>query len=194
MDEDICPFVFVSPWMSNGNITEYVQRNHLSTIQTCKLLDQVAHRLEFLHNEGLVHGNVKGPNILISQKCQVQISDFGLSQTAEMVQSTNTGSLRWMAPELLQPTSSSSSTSENDRKPTTAMDVYSFGLTCLEVPPFLSPPLSLSCPNTTCRYSHPKSPSKTTPNSTFSNTPAHLNIPQTSILRLVYNRYVMGGT
>ncbi|KDQ56279.1 hypothetical protein JAAARDRAFT_207998 [Jaapia argillacea MUCL 33604] len=142
MDEDPCPFVFVSPWMSNGNITEYVQRNCLSTIQTCILLDQVARGLEYLHNEALVHGDIKGANILISQKHHVQISDFGLSLTAEMVQCTNAGSLRWMAPELLQPASSSSSSSSSSiststpepaKKPTTATDVYSFGLTCLEV-------------------------------------------------------------
>jgi serine/threonine protein kinase len=70
-------------------------------------------------------------NILITQEWSACLTDFGLtSLTDATVASTShrAGSLRWMAPELINP----------DRfglrfRRTPASDVYAFGSLCLEV-------------------------------------------------------------
>ncbi|KAH7908669.1 kinase-like domain-containing protein, partial [Hygrophoropsis aurantiaca] len=126
----------VSPWMANGNLSQYLgqkpQANRLS------LLLDVALGLEYLHSfdPQVIHGDLKGANILITPDERACLADFGLStiaQEANIAQSilTNSslspGSIPWMAPELLSYT-------EPDRKyksgPT---DMYSFGCVCYEV-------------------------------------------------------------
>jgi len=99
----------VSPWMENGHALDYVrknpQKNHVG------LLLQVAEGLEYLHNSNpsIVHGDLRGDNILISSTGEACIGDFGLSQkiTLENAEEPNStiwqraGNARYMAPEIL---------------------------------------------------------------------------------------------
>jgi serine/threonine protein kinase len=67
-------------------------------------------------------------NILINNELQPCLTDFGLASVIEMQSRTTSGSagvsgsVRWLAPEVLQ----------GDPR-TCASDVYAFALTCLEV-------------------------------------------------------------
>ncbi|KAH0829093.1 kinase-like domain-containing protein, partial [Lanmaoa asiatica] len=75
-------------------------------------------------------GSLQG-NILISDGGQAVLADFGLSIVLEMSGFTtkNTpGTLRYMAPELLAESTTSAAT-----RPTTATDVWAFGITATEV-------------------------------------------------------------
>ncbi|KAG8685858.1 hypothetical protein FRC11_009930, partial [Ceratobasidium sp. 423] len=95
--EDIA---MVSPWMRNGCVTEYVTRqpscNHLS------LCTQLAEAIAYLHEHDVVHGDIKGPNVLISDYGKVQVTDFGVSiadhQEIEFsATSVGGGTQRWQA-------------------------------------------------------------------------------------------------
>ncbi|KAK7063540.1 kinase-like protein [Favolaschia claudopus] len=136
----------VSPWMENGTVLKYLNdhgRSHAS-----RLLLEIAQGLEFLHSRNIVHGDLRGSNILITTEWTACLADFGLTSLSDATTATHTshraGSIRWMAPELIDP----------DRfgkkfLRTTATDVYAFGCVCLELytgrPPFadLSEPASL---------------------------------------------------
>ena len=58
--------------------------------------------LEYLHNKGVIHRDIKGANILVSATGEVKLSDFGCSYTcmapAEGVRIL--GTVLWMAPEV----------------------------------------------------------------------------------------------
>ncbi|KAF8632355.1 hypothetical protein AX15_001913 [Amanita polypyramis BW_CC] len=95
----------VSQWCENGTITEYITKHAVDKI---KLLVQVASGMAYLHScqPVVVHGDLKGGNILIDEYGCAIISDFGLSKVMEGVMdkrvgSTFAGSMRWMAPELI---------------------------------------------------------------------------------------------
>ncbi|KAI0933772.1 hypothetical protein AcV5_005833 [Taiwanofungus camphoratus] len=126
----------VSPWQDNGNILEYIQ-NH-PNVDKMVLLLGAAEGLEYLHQQGVIHGNVRCANILVTAEGKACICDFGMSKVIEDITDvpasatlTKAGSARWLSPELIENTVSS---------PTCATDVYSFAMAMLECftlkPPF----------------------------------------------------------
>jgi serine/threonine protein kinase len=87
----------------------------------------------------IVHGDLRGANILISDDWTACLADFGLTGVVEDPASTtggaltstanHAGSLRWFAPELIAPTFFGCERFVR----TTASDVYAFACVCLEV-------------------------------------------------------------
>jgi serine/threonine protein kinase len=75
-------------------------------------------------------------NILIDEAWHAVIADFGLAVFVDATANTShgSGSIRWMAPELINPTSFEL---EQSRR-TPASDVYAFACACLEVGSFSS--------------------------------------------------------
>ncbi|KAJ3800059.1 kinase-like domain-containing protein [Lentinula aff. detonsa] len=152
----------VSAWCDNGTISDYLEKK--PDADRLKLIIQVASGVAYLHhfNPPVVHGDLKGGNILVNGHEQAVITDFGLSKVMEDLsslsrssmserrRSTSTsffaGSTRWMAPELLlalvQDEENGDGPDEDKivmktekRAPrvTTASDVYAFASVCLEI-------------------------------------------------------------
>lgn len=127
----------VSPWYDHGTICEYVKCNPRA--DKLQLLIQVASGIAYLHNfkPVIIHGDLKGCNILIDDHGFAIISDFGLSKVMEETKPDSkngtsffAGSTRWMAPELIL------ALAQDDRcipTLTTQSDVYAFASICLEV-------------------------------------------------------------
>ncbi|KDQ16010.1 hypothetical protein BOTBODRAFT_89006, partial [Botryobasidium botryosum FD-172 SS1] len=124
----------VSPWMENGHVLDYVQKN--SDVDRVRLLAQVARGLEYLHNlkpEPVIHGDLRGPNILISPSGDACIADFGLSELKTDIYDNystsfvTAGNSRWRTPEILRAT-----TKEEARRNTTT-DTFAFGRVMLEL-------------------------------------------------------------
>ncbi|KAG7098236.1 hypothetical protein E1B28_000200 [Marasmius oreades] len=107
----------VSPWMEGGNLAHYLNPrppkmkpvvDHTTLVT---LAYDVASGLEYLHDRKIVHGDLKGVNILIRtlKPLRACIGDFGLSRVSDdhaislstTSQSRVEGTLRWLAPELL---------------------------------------------------------------------------------------------
>ncbi|KAG8967635.1 hypothetical protein FRC03_009664, partial [Tulasnella sp. 419] len=82
----------VSPWYSNGNMLEYLSRNPFADRK--KLVRQVAQGLIHLHNQSpaIVHGDIKGGNVLIDSNGNAALADFGLSQILQECPSNSASS------------------------------------------------------------------------------------------------------
>jgi len=117
----------ISPWMHHGDIQSYLKRH--PDVDRLSLLVQVGEGLEYLHTKSIVHGDVRGPNVLISESGEACLADFGLSKPDEQglysysTKFHTSGNQRWMAPELLL----------NETVRTTTTDVFSFGRLIIEV-------------------------------------------------------------
>ncbi|KAF9649102.1 kinase-like protein [Thelephora ganbajun] len=141
--------MMVSEWMENGNINEFVQKDR-STNRTALLVD-VANGLKYMHNLLIVHGDLKGANILITKDRRACIADFYLTtitgvRTHPAVASfqaslfsndtlasfTPGGSNQWMSPELIDPEQFRIPQSEGGR-PTRQSDCYALGMVIYEV-------------------------------------------------------------
>ncbi|KAF8344391.1 hypothetical protein F5887DRAFT_272263 [Amanita rubescens] len=58
-----------------------------------KRMSQVAQGLEYIRSEGVVHGDIRGANILLDDNLQVQIADFGLTHVLEATSPVRSGTL-----------------------------------------------------------------------------------------------------
>ncbi|TCD66289.1 hypothetical protein EIP91_001580 [Steccherinum ochraceum] len=118
----------VSPWMEKGNIMQCITSMHEKQINIPfnRWIRQIAEGLEYLHDQRIVHGDLRGANILINNYLNVQLCDFGLAMFADSTTaswgSAAGGAVRWLAPEVLKGSRS-----------TYKSDIYAFGCVCLEV-------------------------------------------------------------
>ncbi|CAE6493226.1 unnamed protein product [Rhizoctonia solani] len=112
----------VSPWMQRGNLSQYLEltpeaNRHYICVQICE-------GLAYLHQIGVVHGDLKGANVLISDEGLPVLTDFGNSlmvdQTMKFTHTTSVGArtVRWAAAEIIQESSPHSE----------ASDVYALGM------------------------------------------------------------------
>ncbi|KZS96304.1 kinase-like protein [Sistotremastrum niveocremeum HHB9708] len=139
-DSDVSTFSLVSPWMQNGTVIDYVRSN--AEVDRVKLLIEICSGLSYLHSKGVVHGDLKGSNILVSDEGTAVLADFGLARLisadavfSSEVASTTTGlkgTVRYMAPELACAVDSTLNATHES-------DIWAFGCVVLELISFLLP-------------------------------------------------------
>ncbi|KAJ6589579.1 kinase-like domain-containing protein [Mycena capillaripes] len=123
------PPCIVTPYMRNGTMNDFVKSRNgtLPDRRVDRLLFETAQGLAYLHSKDIVHGDLRGGNVLIDDDKHAQLADFGLAIVTDATRGTTSqrGSLRWMAPELLD--------FEVEFKRTEASDVYAFACLCIEI-------------------------------------------------------------
>ncbi|WBR14784.1 Ser/thr kinase [Pandoravirus kuranda] len=138
--------------MALGSLRD-VLNNELLVQIPFKLKVAIAHQtakgMHFLHSSGISHGDLKSLNILITEKWQAKVSDFGLSSTRsgsghqqttsaaakglvgsdnqQHQRQHNLGTVHWAAPERILWASG------GDEADVQAADVYSFGVVLWEL-------------------------------------------------------------
>ncbi|RMZ75030.1 hypothetical protein DV737_g5485, partial [Chaetothyriales sp. CBS 132003] len=86
-------------------------------------MSQALAGLLYLHEQGVIHRDIKGANILTTKQGLVKLADFGVaSKTAGLSESSVVGTPYWMAPEVIELTGA-----------TTASDIWSLGCTVIEL-------------------------------------------------------------
>lgn len=95
-------------------------------------MSQVLNGLVYLHDQGVIHRDIKGANILSTKNGLVKLADFGVaSRTTGLHESSVVGTPYWMAPEVIELTGA-----------TAASDIWSLGCTVIELldgkPPYHS--------------------------------------------------------
>ncbi|EGZ28961.1 hypothetical protein PHYSODRAFT_471956, partial [Phytophthora sojae] len=116
--------VFVCERALNGTLPSFLKGKAREEIWGA--LYTAAQGLHHLHERGIVHGDLKGNNILVCDNDFVKLADFGLSEIAKPVLTPvdkpgSIGAIRWRAPECI-----------NGFKPNFASDIYSFGMCIVE--------------------------------------------------------------
>ncbi|KAJ5889864.1 hypothetical protein N7504_010674 [Penicillium tannophilum] len=86
-------------------------------------MSQVLGGLLYLHEQGVIHRDIKGANILTTKEGLVKLADFGVaSRTTGPSESSVVGTPYWMAPEVIELSGA-----------TTASDIWSLGCTVIEL-------------------------------------------------------------
>ncbi|TDL18930.1 kinase-like protein [Rickenella mellea] len=115
----------VSPWMVNGDMSNYIQKTRYANKDI--LLLQIIQGLVYLHSQGVVHGDLKGNNILIDNNGVAMITDFGrckIMDDFDYSASVMTHAA-YVAPEIFR--------DEHINSVTFRSDVWSLGMTALEL-------------------------------------------------------------
>jgi serine/threonine protein kinase len=89
----------------------------------CMALD-VACGMEYLHSQGVVHRDLKSENLVLTEDLHVKLTDFGVGclETECDARIDDTGTYRWMAPEMI-----------SHKHYSKKVDVYSFGVVLWEL-------------------------------------------------------------
>lgn len=123
-------YEIISEFMENGEIGTFIKKNQ--EVNRLELLKDVAAGLSYLHSKSVVHGDLKGANILINKHQRACLVDFGLTRV--LAEHASTGPLEpggtrfYMSPELLYPDPKS-----KDKRSTKESDVYALGIVIYEV-------------------------------------------------------------
>jgi len=127
---------FSMKFVEGGQLDEVVRRTPISTRQAAELIARVARTVHYAHEHGILHRDIKPGNILLDQKGEPHLTDFGLARLVES-ESTVTrtmevlGTPSYMAPEQAV---------GNNAAVSSATDVYGLGAVLYQLltgqPPF----------------------------------------------------------
>ena len=96
----------------------------LSEIEVSTIMEMVLKGLINIHKINLIHRDVKGSNILLSEDGYAKLGDFGvgIQLTDEEYRTSKKGSPYWMSPQVVL-----------NEKYDTKTDIWSLGITCVEL-------------------------------------------------------------
>jgi serine/threonine protein kinase len=95
---------FSMKFVEGGQLDEVARRTPLSIPQAAELIAKVARTVDYAHEHGILHRDIKPGNILLDQRGEPHLTDFGLARLVE-TESTMTrtldvlGTPSYMAPE-----------------------------------------------------------------------------------------------
>ncbi|KZT57518.1 kinase-like protein [Calocera cornea HHB12733] len=130
------PYCFVVPWMDNGNIMRYLA-SHVDADKSQLVLEMTS-GLRYLHSQTppIVHGRLKGSNVLVSETGTAVLCDYGQGRFADVIPNMTTHLapewVRWSAPEHFAVTSRNRDM-EWDSVRMPSSDIFSLGMTIYEM-------------------------------------------------------------
>jgi len=116
----------VMEYVGGGSLKKFCNETNLLPVrQAVLVIFKACRALDYAFQNGVIHRDIKAANILLSDRDEIKISDFG---TAQISQATHTqidgfvGSPAYMAPEQI-----------NEEPPSVQTDIYSLGVTMYEL-------------------------------------------------------------
>ncbi|KAG6435980.1 hypothetical protein SASPL_100861 [Salvia splendens] len=109
--------------VTKGSLLSLYQKYTLRDSVVSSYTRQILHGLKYLHDQGVVHRDIKCANILVDTNGLVKLADFGLAKATKLndVKSCK-GTVFWMAPEVVR-----------SQGYGLAADIWSLGCTVLEM-------------------------------------------------------------
>lgn len=98
----------VMKYYHNGDLFDFIQKSQGREILTEEVgrffLKQILKAVEYLHENNIIHRDIKLENILIDEDFNLILSDFGLSSRVQRGQMLEDyiGTSTYMAPEIVQ--------------------------------------------------------------------------------------------
>jgi len=124
------PMAIVTEYLEKGSLKNLLDDKSvkLSFLQVIKIAMDIANGMSHLHTEKIYHRDLSARNILVTDTKKglvCKVADFGLSRVSDGEGGTtrsDTGPLKWMAPESLI-----------EKRYSAKSDVWSFGVTLWEI-------------------------------------------------------------
>ncbi|KAI3515229.1 hypothetical protein L1887_14018 [Cichorium endivia] len=116
----------VTEFMSGGSVYDYLhkQKGTFKLPILLKVAIDISRGMNYLHQNNIIHRDLKCANLLMDENDVVKVADFGVARVKAQtgVMTAETGTYRWMAPEVIE------------HKPyDLKADVFSFGIVLWEL-------------------------------------------------------------
>ncbi|XP_062019955.1 serine/threonine-protein kinase STY46-like isoform X2 [Rosa rugosa] len=116
----------VTEFLSGGSMYDFLhkQKGSFSLQSLLKVAVDISRGMKYLHQNNIMHRDLKAANLLMDGNGVVKVADFGIArvQAQSGVMTAETGTYRWMAPEVIEH-------KPYDHK----ADVFSFGVILWEL-------------------------------------------------------------
>lgn len=73
----------VMPFLQSGDLTDLLRGSALSLAQIRRIISQVGDALDYAHAHGLIHRDVKPSNVLLDERGNCLLTDFGIAKILE---------------------------------------------------------------------------------------------------------------
>jgi len=122
---DGMPYI-VMAYMNGGTLADLISQGPIDPRDTIRIVQEMADALDYAHSKGVIHRDFKPNNVLLDDKRNTYLTDFGLARISDSSSHlTGTGFLgtpSYMAPEQAEPGGL-----------TPAADVYALGVTIFQM-------------------------------------------------------------
>jgi class 3 adenylate cyclase/predicted Ser/Thr protein kinase/tetratricopeptide (TPR) repeat protein len=99
-------FFIAMEYIAGDNLSDRLQSGPLPVDEAVRLAIQVVEGLDSAHERGIVHSDIKSANIMVNDRGQVKILDFGLARLSGRAELSKSGSIRGtlacMSPEQIR--------------------------------------------------------------------------------------------
>jgi len=126
IEEDGGVYAMVMEYVEGRTLRDVISRQQLSLARVVRIGRAIAAGLIVAHQENVIHRDLKPANVMLTNRGELKIMDFGLAlrpkRTVETVGNKAYGTVNYMSPEQAR-----------GEKPTASSDIFSYGTLLYEL-------------------------------------------------------------
>lgn len=121
-------YLYICMELCEGSLKKHIEKQPVTEVFLCKLVRNIAKGLKKLHENNIIHMDIKPENILINKYGRFKLADLGLGRiTTNLTDEIPEGDCRYLASEVLDPVC------EDNIPNLTKADIFSLGATVYEL-------------------------------------------------------------
>jgi serine/threonine protein kinase len=124
-EADGYPYI-VMPFVQSGTLADLLQKRTLSLAEVRRVLIQIGDALSYAHARGMIHRDIKPSNVLIDERGNCLLTDFGLARMVEGSTNLTTSGTVMGTPAYMSPEQGTGAAIDS------RSDIYSLGIILYE--------------------------------------------------------------